>query len=104
VLDYSVLQRRREIGIRVALGARVSEVARRVTIELFSMVLAGPIAGVGLGVASVRYLETLFYEVKATDPSMLAIPLPLMFALALLAALPPIHAARIDPVRVLRAD
>jgi ABC-type antimicrobial peptide transport system permease subunit len=53
----------------------------------------------------VRYLETLFYEVKATDPSMLVIPLLLMFALALLAALPPvIHAARIDTVRVLRAD
>jgi ABC-type antimicrobial peptide transport system permease subunit len=101
----NVVRGDREIGIRVALGARVSEVARRVTIEVFSMVLARAISGVGLGVASVRYLETLFYEVKATDPSMLAIPLLLMFALALLAALPPvIHAARIDPVRVLRAD
>jgi ABC-type antimicrobial peptide transport system permease subunit len=71
----------------------------------FLMVLAGAVAGVGLGVASVRYLETLFYEVEPTDPSMLTIPVLLMFALALLAALPPvIHAARIDPVRVLRAD
>ena len=45
VLDYSVLQRRREIGIRMAIGAQAGDIARRVTVDVFSMVLAGALAG-----------------------------------------------------------
>jgi putative ABC transport system permease protein len=105
VLDYSVLQRRREIGIRLAIGAPAADIARRVTMEVLSMVLAGALAGLALGVASARYIETLFYDVKATDPSMLALPALTLLAVALLAALPPvIRALRIDPVTMLRAE
>ena len=49
VLDYSVLQRRREIGIRMAIGAPAGDIARRVTAEVFLMVLAGAAAGSLLG-------------------------------------------------------
>ena len=49
VLDYSVLQRRREIGIRMAIGAQAGDIARRVTAEVFRMVLAGAVAGLALG-------------------------------------------------------
>ena len=52
VLDYGVLQRRREIGIRLAIGARPADIARRVTAEVFSMVLVGAVAGIALGIAS----------------------------------------------------
>ncbi len=105
VLDYSVQQRRREIGIRMALGARSFDVARRVTVEVFSMVLIGGAAGLAAGVASERYLETLLYQVKATDVTMLTLPAVTIFAAAVLAALPPvIRAVRIDPARMLRAD
>ena len=65
VLDYSVLQRRREIGIRMAIGAQAGDIARRVTADVFSMVLVGALAGLALGMASVRYIESLLYQVKA---------------------------------------
>jgi ABC-type antimicrobial peptide transport system permease subunit len=105
VLDYSVLQRRREIGIRMAIGAPAGSIARLVTIDIFSMVLAGALAGLALGMASVRYIEALFYQVKASDASMLALPSIAIVAAALLAALPAvIHAVRIDPVKTLRSE
>jgi predicted permease len=105
VLDYSVLQRRREIGIRMAIGARAGDIARRLTAEVFTMVAAGALAGMGLGIASARYLEKLLYGVKATDMSMLGVPAVTILAAALLAALPAvIRAVRIDPVTMLRAE
>ncbi|MGO8736373.1 MAG: ADOP family duplicated permease [Terriglobia bacterium] len=105
VLDYSVLQRRREIGIRMALGAQAGDIARRVTADVFSMVLGGALAGLVLGFASARYIQTLLYQVKPTDPRMLALPALTILAAALLAALPPvIHAVRIDPAETLRVE
>ena len=105
VLDYSVLQRRKEIGIRMALGAQAGDVARRVTVEVFSMVLAGALAGLALGLASVRYVEALLYQVKPSDPAMLALPSLAILAAALLAALPPvIRAVQTDPLMVLRSE
>ena len=89
----------------MAIGAQAGDIARRVTVEAFPMVLAGALAGVALGMASVRYIESLLYEVKATDPAMLAVPSLTILAAALLAALPAvIQAVRIDPVEMLRAD
>jgi putative ABC transport system permease protein len=105
VLDYSVLQRRREIGIRIAIGAPARNIARLVTVEIFTMVLAGALAGVALGMASVRYIEALLYQAKASDPAMLALPTITILAAALLAALPAVfHAVHIDPVAMLRAE
>ena len=105
VLDYSVLQRRREIGIRMAIGAQSGDIARRVTVEVFSMVLVGALAGLALGMASVRYIETLLYQVKAGDLGPMALPALAILAAAFLAALPAvIHAVRIDPVAMLRAE
>jgi ABC-type antimicrobial peptide transport system permease subunit len=105
VLDYGVLQRRREIGIRLAIGAQAGDIARRVTAEAFSMVLLGAIAGIALGMASVRYIETLLYEVKGTDIGVLMVPSLTILAAASLAALPAvIRAVRIDPIEMLRAD
>jgi ABC-type antimicrobial peptide transport system permease subunit len=93
-----VLQRRREIGIRMAIGAQASGIARLVTLDALSMVLIGAFAGVAFGMASVRYIESLLYQVKATDPAMLALPAFIILAVTLLAALPAaIHAVRTDP-------
>ena len=105
VLDYSVLQRRREIGIRVAIGAPASDIARRVTREVLLMAVVGIAAGLALGAASVRYIETLLYEVKPGSVAMIAFPALTILAAALLAALPAvIRAVRIDPAIMLRSE
>jgi predicted permease len=105
VLDYSVLQRRREIGIRMAIGAPAVDIARRVTVDIFSMVLFGAVVGLALGMASVRYIETLLYQVKPTDLTMLALPLLTILLAALIAALPAvIRAVRTDLATTLRVE
>lgn len=105
VLNYSVLQRRREIGIRMAIGAQAGDIARRVTVDVFFMVLIGALAGVALCLMSVRQIGSLLYQVKATDMAMLLLPSLTILTTALLAALPAvIRAVRIDPAKMLRAD
>jgi predicted permease len=105
VLDYSVLQRRREIGIRMAIGARAGGIARLVTLPVFSMVLAGALAGLALGMASMRFIASLFYEVKATDFGAMLLPSLTILAAAIVAAAPAVmRAVRIDPAEMLRAE
>ena len=89
----------------MALGAQAGQVARQVTTDVFAMLFIGAVAGLAMGVASERYIETLLYQVKATDVTMLAIPALTIFCAAILAALPPVlSAVRIDPAVTLRAE
>ena len=105
VLDYSVVQRRREIGIRLAIGAPASDVARRVVTGALGMVAVGAAGGAGAGMALARYVETLLYGVKASEAAAVAVPWLTVMAAASLAALPAvIRAARIDPAAMLRSE
>lgn len=105
LLDYAVLARRRELGIRIALGARAGDVVWRVTAEVLMMLLGGATIGLALGIASERYLGALLYQVKATEPMVLAIPALMLGAATILAAFPPaLRATRIDPSKLLRSD
>jgi len=105
VLNYSVVQQRREIGIRLALGARSAHVVRRVTAGIFGMVFLGLAIGLALGLASGRFLEALLFGVKATDLSVVAAPILTLLGAVVLAALPPaIRAVRIDPAQTLRSE
>lgn len=105
VLDYSVLQRRREIGIRMALGAPPADLAWRVSAGIFSMLIVGSGAGIALGLLSERYLEKLVFGVKVTDWWMLATPAAIIFAAAIGAATVPIaRAMRVDPATMVRAE
>ncbi|RXH56376.1 ABC transporter permease [Granulicella sibirica] len=105
VLNYSVIQRRREIGIRVAVGARGGAIAGLVLRDVLAMVAVGLIAGVGLGLAAARSIETLFYQVKASDPVALAIPSGVILAAVAFATVPAVaRALRIQPVEILRAE
>src|SRR5215472_2719962 len=105
VLDYSVLQRRREIGIRIAVGAPASRLASAVTSRLFSMVAMGALCGVGLGLSVAQYADTLLYQVKPSDTDMLIETLLTILLIAAIAAVLPVtRAVRIDPMAVLRIE
>jgi ABC-type antimicrobial peptide transport system permease subunit len=100
-----VLQRRREIGIRMALGAQPRDLAVRVTAGVFTMALLGALTGLALGLASVRYIEPLLYQVRPTELRVLVIPSLAILGAAVLAAIPAvIHAVEIDPATLLRAE
>jgi predicted permease len=105
VLNYSVLQRRREIGIRMAIGATRSGIVRLVTFDVFLMIALGGCSGVALGFGAARYVASLFYQVKATDANMIALPMCAMLLTALVATLPAVvRALRTDPTEILRAE
>ncbi|KAA6458243.1 FtsX-like permease family protein [Acidobacteria bacterium AB60] len=105
VLNYSVLQRRREIAIRMAVGSPRSAIARLVSRDIFAMVVLGAGAGVLLGLQLARYVEPLFYKVRSTDPSMLGLPAGAIIATAVVAVLPAVlRALHTDPTEILRTE
>ena len=105
VLSYSVVRRTREIGIRVALGARQSGVIRTVLSDIGSAAAVGAVIGLGTGLYLARFVEALLFEVKPHDFWSLALPLATLLITASLAAiLPAARAARVDPVVALRYE
>jgi len=105
VLDHSVLQRRREIGILLAVGVPAGRVAGRVVAEVFAMVGAGAAVGSGLGLAAARYVDTLLYGVKPTEPMvLLGTAMTMLAAAAIAAVAPAVRAVRTDPMTVLRVE
>lgn len=105
VLNYSVVQRRREIGIRMALGAQPKDLAVRVTARTFSMIFAGALAGLALTTVTARYIESLLYQVHPTELSVIGAPSLAILGTAIFAALPAvIRAVQLDPVALLRAE
>jgi putative ABC transport system permease protein len=105
VLNYSVLQRRREIGIRMAIGSTRAGIVRIVTQDVFVMITLGGLAGVALGIGAARSVASLIYQVKATDAEMIALPACAILLTALIATLPAVlRALRTDPTEILRAE
>jgi putative ABC transport system permease protein len=105
VLNHAVIRQRREIGLRMALGARGAHVVRRVVFAMFAAVLIGAVAGIAGGLLFGRAVESLLFQVTSTDPATLAMPILTLAAAAVLAALPPaIRAVRIDPAQTLRSE
>jgi putative ABC transport system permease protein len=105
VMNYSVVQRQREIGVRIAVGAHSFDIARSVVARTAAMVLLGAVVGICAGFAASRFFTALLYEVRPTDPRSLAGPILAILAAAILAALPAvIRAVRIDPVILLRSE
>ncbi len=105
VLVYSVIQKQHEIGIRMALGAQAADIVRPVAGSLIGAVAVGAAAGLGAGLASTRYLESLLYEVRATDYSIIANPCVAIGLVAMVALAPAVvRALRINPVDLLRSE
>ena len=105
VLWYGVRRRRREIGIRMALGARAEKVLAMIVIQGMRTTLLG--VGIGLAGALVlgRLLGALLYGVAPTDPATLAAVVVVLCLIALVACLiPALRAGRIDPLRALREE
>jgi ABC-type antimicrobial peptide transport system permease subunit len=105
LMAYAVTQRRREIGVRMALGADRGDVLRLILTRALRIVVAGVIAGL-VGAAGVtRVLQTFLFGVTPTDPMAFTIVTLLLMAVGLMAAwLPARRAARIDPWAALRAE
>jgi predicted permease len=105
VLSYSVMRRTREIGIRVALGARPSRVVVMVLADAARTTLFGTAAGIAAGLYLSRFLETLLFEVTPLGFWSLALPLTTLSITVMLAsALPALRASRIDPAVALRHE
>jgi ABC-type antimicrobial peptide transport system permease subunit len=103
VLSYAVLQRRKEIGIRVALGAEPGQVVRVVLGEGMRLTLIGLGVGVGLAILFSRSLASLLFGVTAPDLTIFSVVIALVAAVSMLAIwLPARRAARVDPLVALR--
>ena len=104
-LSYAVVQRTREIGIRVALGARAAGAVRAVLADTAGATLIGAACGVAGGLYASRSVESMLFEVATRDVWSLALPLGTLLLAAFVAAVVPAwRAARVDPVIALRNE
>jgi putative ABC transport system permease protein len=105
VLAYSVQQRVREFGVRIALGAAASDVMRLVLGSAARLTLIGLAIGLVAAAALTRYLATLLYAVKPLDPvTFIAVPVVLIVTAGIAVAVPAWRAARVDPVVAFRSE
>ena len=105
VMAYSVAQRSREIGIRMALGAQATDVRSLVVKEAVHLGAAGLATGLAGALAVTRVIDSLLFGVTARDPlTLTAVSAALITVLLLAAYLPARRATRVDPIVALRAD
>jgi predicted permease len=105
VLAFTVAQRTREFGVRMALGADPSHVRGLVLRQVGWMTLIGAIIGVGLALGIGAWAQSQLFEIKADDPSVLIVAVLTLMVVAFTAGLvPALRASRIDPMKALRYE
>jgi len=105
VMSYVVSQRSREVGIRIALGARPGDVVAMIAGQGLRLATIGMAGGLALAAAAARLVSRFVYGVSATDPrSLLPVLLVLGAVAAAACALPARRAARVDPLVALRIE
>ena len=105
VVSFATARRTRELGVRLALGAKGSDVKRLVIGETLRTVAVGITLGITSAAAGVRVLRGLVYGVSPADPmTFIAVPMVVTAVAVLAAAIPARRASRVDPITVLRAD
>lgn len=102
---HAMIQRKREIAVRIALGAESTQVLRLAVAEAAAWTAAGAVAGITGAFALTRYLASLLFQVEATDALTFAIVATLLVVIPLAAAaLPALRAARVNPMLAMRAE
>jgi ABC-type antimicrobial peptide transport system permease subunit len=105
LMAYSVEQRTREFGIRLALGADFGQLRFMVVRQAMTLAAAGILIGLGAAFGLTRFLAPLLFQVKTTDTaSFVSVPLVLAGVALLACYLPARRATRVDPVEALRAQ
>jgi predicted permease len=105
VVAFAVQQRNRELGIRVALGARNTDLLRTVARHSISPVLGGVVAGTLITLAASRFVASLLYGVSPRDPASIAAAAAALLVAAVLASLAPARrAVQVDPIKALREE
>jgi predicted permease len=105
VLAYSVEQRTREIGVRMAVGARREDILMLVLKQAAVFVLVGIVAGLAVGFAGARLLSGLLFKTSTADPVSISVTIGALVAVAVLAvSLPARRAASVEPTEALRAE
>jgi predicted permease len=105
VLAYTVTQRRKEIGIRMALGAASGSILRLIFRDVAILLAAGLTVGLGLSLWATRLVQTMLYELSSRDTNTIALAAALLAVVALFAGyLPARRASRMDPNAILRDE
>ena len=105
VIAHSVAQRTHEMGVRIALGARSTDVARLVVGESLRIVSIGVVLGLLTAIGAGRWISPLLFDVSPGDPVVITAVIVTLLAVSLLASwIPAARAAKVDPGEALRAD
>ena len=105
VVAYSVAQRKHEVGVRIALGAKAGNVVGLVMRDGLRVVLAGVAVGAGVALAAGQWLSPLLFQVSPRDPWVFGAVTGVLVIVALIASgVPALRATRVDPATVLRED
>lgn len=105
VVAFSVSQRTKEVGIRMALGAQVADILRLIMVETGRHIMWGLALGLAAGFFATQYMSSLLYKVSAHDPLTYVAASAMLIAVGLFASwLPARRAARVDPSETLRAE
>ena len=105
VISYAVAQRTREIGIRIALGARTQSVLVMVLLEAGRASIVGIVAGVAAALALTKVLGAMLYQIGPRDPlSFLAATLAVAVTALVATMIPAMRAAKVDPIIAMRTE
>jgi putative ABC transport system permease protein len=105
VMSFAVSQRTRELGIRMALGARAVDVFKLVLQQGFALIGVGVVVGLGVSFAVTRLLSSFLYGIKATDVlTFVVIPLVLAIVAGIACYIPARRATKVDPLKALRYE